>query len=123
MKLKIGPVGVDLNQELTRHIWADAEIRLWQASVKSTKISGIISDLVSSYQGQKLAYDEGLYYGDPILCSALWRNLYVADETVRGEQLYDAITYIRAQLHHLNKTDWESIESGKFEFANTFNIQ
>jgi len=33
----------------------------------------IVSDLISSYYGQGLAFDEGVSLGDPILASALWR--------------------------------------------------
>jgi hypothetical protein len=61
------------------HLWLDVELKLSEAGVKHN-FSKIVADLLTSYYGQTLAYDEGLYMGDTFLTSALWRyraeNLY-----------------------------------------------
>ena len=58
-------VVIDEHFNVNRHVWLDVEIKLSQAGVK-TRLNGIVSDLVSSYQGQTLAYDEGIPF-DPII--------------------------------------------------------
>jgi hypothetical protein len=67
-----GPLGNDFKVEMVNHLWLDVEIKLAQAGVK-TSITKIVQDLVSSYQGQCLGYDEGLHHGDAILAAAVWR--------------------------------------------------
>jgi hypothetical protein len=71
-----GEVGNDFKVEMVNHLWLDVEIKLAQAGVK-TNITKTVEDLVSSYQGQCLAYDEGLDCGDAILAAAIWRFLIV----------------------------------------------
>ena len=58
--------------EIFDHIWTDVEIKLFEHGIK-TKYKRIFQDLLESYYGQILAYDEGLAKGDSILASALWR--------------------------------------------------
>lgn len=66
-------IALEISRELVRHVWLDMEIKLAQgipcrtffinvltAGVK-VKISTIMADLVSSFQGQGLAYDEGIF--------------------------------------------------------------
>lgn len=109
-----GSVGVDLNQEITRHLWSDVEIKLHQAGVRQ-RIGSIVSDLVSSYQGQFLAYDEGIhiakpgfYYGDPVFAAALWRNLHLGKD-ISATDLAKTLSYTRLQLQHLDQCDLSKI--------------
>lgn len=67
-----GLEGKEMKQEIFDHIWLDVEIKIHKAGVKR-QLSKIMSNLVSAYYGQTLAYDEGLYCGDVILAGALWR--------------------------------------------------
>jgi hypothetical protein len=46
-----------------------------------------VSDLISTYYGQTLAYDEGLYEGDAILAAALWRYVIVFMWYVQNDKL------------------------------------
>ncbi len=127
-----GELGKDLSQELTRHVWLDVEIKLNQAGVKK-KISSIVSDLVSSYNGQFLAYDEGinlskfcryqrddkltkkgLYHGDPILAAALWRNLFICNKEISATQLYNALEHTRKRLQYLDNLPYEKLTEPKF---------
>ncbi len=75
-----GPQAKDYMKEIIHHIWLDVELKLHQAGVK-TNISKTVQELVSSYQGQCLGYDEGLYYGDALFAAALWRYLVCLLET------------------------------------------
>lgn len=82
------------------------------------KISSIISDLVGSFQGQGLGYDEGFYYGDPILAAALWRNLHLCQKDVPFRNVASSLEYVRRNLQHLDKTETSRILSGDFKFMN-----
>lgn len=104
----------EFNQELVQHLWLDVEIKLHQAGIR-TSISKIIQDLVSSYQGQCLGYDEGLYHGDAVFAASLWRNL-LATKDVNPSQLVQALFYIRQNLQSLESTDLDHIVNGHFKF-------
>ena len=80
------------------------------------KISSIIADLVGSFQGQGLAYDEGFYYGDPILAAALWRNLHICQKDVSFHNVACSLEYVRRNLQHLDQTEPQQILSGDFKF-------
>jgi hypothetical protein len=109
-----GGEGKDLQQEIIRHVWLDVELKLHQAGVK-TNISKIVRELVSSYQGQCLGYDEGFYYGDALLCACLWRNLY-GTKNVSPAEIKEVVEYIRIQLKRLEDTPFEKISAGEFRF-------
>lgn len=52
----------------------DLERRLYEGGVTNFMvISRTLKELVDSYYGQLLAYDEGLSQGDAIMTAALWR--------------------------------------------------
>ncbi len=107
----------EIAQELTRHVWLDVEIKLHQAGVKN-RIGSVVSDLVSSLQGQTLAYDEGfprailiagLYHNDAIFAAALWRNLFIAKSDLSAQELAQVLEYIRRNLQHLERMDTQTI--------------
>lgn len=54
------------------HCRLDVEVKLVQAGVKHN-FSKITEDLMASYYGQTLSYDEGLTVGDAYMAEALWR--------------------------------------------------
>ncbi|TPX60561.1 hypothetical protein PhCBS80983_g01756 [Powellomyces hirtus] len=109
-----GLEGKEMKQEMFDHIWLDVEIKIHKAGVK-TQISKIMSNLVSAYYGQTLAYDEGLYYGDAILAGALWRNL-IASQDVDAAQMEALLTYVRKQLQRIDAADRAEILEGRFSF-------
>lgn len=67
-----GVAGVDAKQELFNHLWTDVELKLTTLGVKHS-IGKVLEDLLDSFYGQSLAYDEGLAKGDAILAGALWK--------------------------------------------------
>ena len=63
-----------LSELVSSTLCTDLERRLYEGGVTNFLIiSRTLKDLVDSYYGQLLAYDEGLSGGEAILCSALWR--------------------------------------------------
>ncbi|KAJ3092313.1 hypothetical protein HK102_008624 [Quaeritorhiza haematococci] len=116
-----GPDGKDMKQEIFNHLWMDVEIKLHQAGVKQ-KVGQIISDLLSAYYGQTLAYDEGLYRGDAVLASALWRNVF-ASQDADIQQLSAFVRYVRENIVMLNeasKNDQDSMPASASFRSSTF---
>ena len=53
--------------------------------------------------------DEGLYYGDPVLAAALWRNLHIAKKDISAVALVQSLSYTRKQLQHLDQSDFQNL--------------
>jgi hypothetical protein len=64
--------GKDSKQELFNHLWTDVELKLHDMGVKQS-MGRVLEDLLDSFYGQSLAYDEGLAKGDSYLAGALWK--------------------------------------------------
>ncbi|KAI8906922.1 ubiquinol-cytochrome C chaperone-domain-containing protein [Gorgonomyces haynaldii] len=109
-----GKLGHELQQEIFNHIWLDVEIKLHQAGVK-TRINKITDNLIGSYYGQTLAYDEGLKKGKPVLASALWRNLYAAQQ-MDLVKIKSMVEYTEAHLEMLNKLEPVQVLNREFTF-------
>ncbi|RKO92270.1 ubiquinol-cytochrome C chaperone-domain-containing protein, partial [Blyttiomyces helicus] len=107
--------GKDIKQELFDAFSLDVELKIHKAGVKAN-IGAIMTDLLSSYYGQTLAYDEGLYYGDAVMAGALWRNLF-ASKKVDPTILEAVLVYVREQLRAVDAADRSDILNGKFQFA------
>ena len=103
------------NNELLNHFYLDLEIKLFQMGVKSN-IGQLIKQLVSSYQGQILGYDEGLYYGDCILMGALWRNLYSSQDSVGIQELERVLCYLKRELTRIEQVELSSVLNSTFTF-------
>ncbi|KAJ3164552.1 hypothetical protein HDU88_005198 [Geranomyces variabilis] len=109
-----GLEGKEMKQEMFDHIWLDVELKIHHAGVR-TNVSKIMSNLVSAYYGQTLAYDEGLYYGDAIMAGALWRNL-MGSQDITATQMEAALVYVRKQLLRLDAADRAEVLEGRFSF-------
>ncbi|KAJ3161452.1 hypothetical protein HDU86_007234 [Geranomyces michiganensis] len=109
-----GVEGKEMKQEMFDHIWLDVELKIHHAGVR-TNVSKIMSNLVSAYYGQTLAYDEGLYYGDAILAGALWRNL-MGSQDITATQMEAVLVYVRKQLLRLDAADRTEVLEGRFSF-------
>ncbi|KIW22718.1 hypothetical protein, variant [Cladophialophora immunda] len=57
--------------------------------------SRYLKDLFLQYRGILASYDEGLVKGDAVLASAIWRNLFRADEQVDWEKVCLVVAYLR----------------------------
>jgi cytochrome b pre-mRNA-processing protein 3 len=109
-----GEVANDFKVEMVNHLWLDVEIKLAQAGVK-TNITGLVQDLVSTFQGACLAYDEGLHEGDAIFAAALWRNLFHTKD-VDGKELLKVVEHVRKHLKAIEDIPIEDIYESKFKF-------
>ncbi|KAJ3211698.1 hypothetical protein HDU67_004336 [Dinochytrium kinnereticum] len=98
-----GRDGTELKQEIFNMLWLDVEIRLHKAGIKQ-KLGVVVGELLSSYYGQTLAYDEGLALGDSVFASALWRNMY-QNGPVSAADLESLTRYVRQQLQYLDSND------------------
>ncbi|KAJ3007527.1 hypothetical protein HKX48_009066 [Thoreauomyces humboldtii] len=132
-----GLEGKEMKQEMFDHIWIDVEIKIHKAGVK-TQLSTIMTNLVSAYYGQTLAYDEGLYYGDTVLAGAIWRSVHLADycadcplnrlfhfastrnlmgsEDVDAKQMEALLVYVRKQLQRIDVADRAELLEGRYSF-------
>ncbi|KAI9355370.1 ubiquinol-cytochrome C chaperone-domain-containing protein [Zopfochytrium polystomum] len=99
----LGAPGNELRQEMFNLLWVDVELRLSKSGVKHN-LNKIVTDLLSSYYGQTLAYDEGLVLGDAVLAAALWRNVYLGGDA-SAQSLQELVEYIHMQMQHLDESD------------------
>ncbi|KAK7556882.1 ubiquinol-cytochrome C chaperone-domain-containing protein [Phyllosticta citricarpa] len=104
------------HQNLIDHFFYEAEKRMikWHNIAASGIRNKYMHDLHIQWRGLVTAYDEGLVKGDPVLATALWRNLWKA-ERVDPHGLATLVHYIRANVFKLDKSNDAMVLSG-FEF-------
>ncbi|KIW77435.1 hypothetical protein Z517_09881 [Fonsecaea pedrosoi CBS 271.37] len=71
--------------------------------------SRYLKDLFLQYRGILASYDEGLIKGDTVLASAVWRNLYRADEQVDWEKVSLVVAYLRRAVGTVGQLTWEEL--------------
>jgi hypothetical protein len=98
--LILGDYGKQFQQEMFNHLWLDVEIKLHNA--KATQISKITQNLLASYYGHMLSYNEGLSDGAPTLAAALWRNVLFARGDITAHQLHELLDYTVRRLHEVD---------------------
>ncbi|KAJ3193437.1 hypothetical protein HK101_004830 [Irineochytrium annulatum] len=103
-----GREGNEMKQEVFDHLWLDVEIRLHKEGVR-TQLGRIVGDLLSTYYGQTLAYDEGLALGDATMAAALWRNIY-SGKDVSAADLAKMVEHVRSTLSEVAKTQLSETE-------------
>ncbi|KAI1002173.1 hypothetical protein K3495_g6030 [Podosphaera aphanis] len=64
--------------------------------------SKYLKDLYVQWRGLIAAYDEGLAKGDAVLASAVWRNVFKANEDVDIRHLAQIVSYMRHTLRDLD---------------------
>ena len=62
-------------------------------------------------------YDEGIVRGDAVLATAVWRNIFKADENVDFRGVGEVVSYIRGVLKGLDEMADESIAGGEVVFG------
>lgn len=106
-------------QHLLDHFFFDAEqrmITLHRITAQSAR-NRYLKDLFVQYRGAMAAYDEGLSKGDAVLATALWRNVFAADEEVDLRWLACVVGYVRRTLRALEIIKDEDIAGGLVRFA------
>ena len=89
-----------------------------ELGIKSNRtIEGYLKDYHTQLLGCVLSYDEGLMTDDITLASALWRNVFNANENVDMRHVEALLVYVRSQLYVLNKMTDRAFGFGKFKFV------
>ncbi|KAK9710598.1 Serine carboxypeptidase 3 [Basidiobolus ranarum] len=78
VRLRAEPNGKEIVQQMVNFYFLDAEQRIKDAGVTSSKIvTSTVKDLVAGFHGGVMAYDEGMCKDDPVLAAALWRFVFL----------------------------------------------
>jgi cytochrome b pre-mRNA-processing protein 3 len=107
-------------QHLLDHFFFDAEdrmVRLHALNMKGAR-SKYLKDLFIQYRGAVAAYDEGLIKNDAVLATAVWRNIYGADEKVDVRALGEIVSYMRRCASKLDQVEDEVLAMGSVKFGN-----
>ncbi|KAK9479799.1 ubiquinol-cytochrome C chaperone-domain-containing protein [Lipomyces japonicus] len=105
-------------QTLIDAIFLDIETRIvTEYKIKSGRlINNTLKDLNLQLKGSVLAYDEGLMGSDAVLASALWRNIFNADQNVDMAKLALLTQYVRTHVYVLEKMSDFDFAIGRFAF-------
>lgn len=77
-----------------------------------------LKDLFLQWRGLTAAYDEGLARGsDAVLATAVWRNIFKADEEVDLRNVGLVVSYLRGILNGLEGIEDEGIAGGDVMFG------
>lgn len=108
------------HQHLVDHFFYNAEermIKLHRISAGSIR-NKYLKDLFLQWRGLLAAYDEGLARGsDAVLATAIWRNVFKADEEVDLRSLGLVVSYLRGILNGLESMDDEGLTRGEVVFG------
>ena len=77
-----------------------------------------LKDLFVQWRGLLAGYDEGIIRGDAVLATAVWRNIFKADENVDFRGVGEVVSYIRGVLKGLDDLPDEGISGGDVVFGN-----
>ena len=62
-----------------------------------------LQNLFQTWRGVILAYDEGLVKGDAVMASAVWRNIFRAEEDVDMRHVAAIVSWMRSTLRSLDQ--------------------
>ncbi|KAH7055738.1 ubiquinol-cytochrome C chaperone-domain-containing protein [Macrophomina phaseolina] len=106
------------HQHLIDHFFYEAENRM--VIHHNMQARGIrnkyLHDLFIQWRGVMAAYDEGLVKGDAVLATALWRNIWKAEE-IDPVGLATVVSYLRREVQRLEQVSDEAFTSGNVQFT------
>ena len=107
------------HQHLLDHFFYTAEDRMLTAhNVHARTIRNkYLKDLFVQWRGLLAGYDEGLVKGDAVLATAVWRNVFRADEEVDLRRLGEVMSYMRGVLRGLEEMPDEGVAGGEVVFG------
>lgn len=76
-----------------------------------------LKDLWLQWRGVQLGYDEGLIKGDAVLATAIWRNVFKANENVDISYVARVTAYVMRELQRLGEMDDTTITEGQVKFG------
>lgn len=95
----------------------DRMLRLHNIDAKALR-SKYLKDLFVQWRGLTAGYDEGLAKNsDSVLATAVWRNIFRADEDVDLRDVGMVVSYIRGVLKGLEGMEDEGIAGAEVVFA------
>lgn len=106
------------HQNLLDHFFYAAEDRMavfHGMSARSIR-NRYLKDLFVQWRGVLTAYDEGLIKGDAVLGTAVWRNIFDADENVDAEAVAQVVAWFKKNLRDLDRLQDHEIASGDLVF-------
>lgn len=108
------------DQHLLDHFFYAAEDRMatWHRMSSRGVRNKYLKDLWTQWRGVLLSYDEGLIKGDAALATAVWRNIFRADENVDIRDLEIIVEYMMKELNGLGKVGDEVVTEGRVRFSN-----
>ncbi len=98
--------------QLVNHFFYQAEAKMELMHDLTSRITrqAYLKDLFVQWRGLIMAYDEGIYKGDAVLASAVWRNLFKAREDVDTRALAAVVSWMRAGMEQLTELTDETVE-------------
>jgi cytochrome b pre-mRNA-processing protein 3 len=103
-------------QHLLDHFFADAENKM--AVYHNMHTRGVrnkyLKDLFVQWRGLLAAYDEGLFKGDAVLASAIWRNIFKANEETDIRRVAQIVSFMRRSLQRLDSLPDDQLVAVKF---------
>ncbi|BFZ56545.1 Serine carboxypeptidase 3 [Savitreella phatthalungensis] len=111
-------VGHHYQQELTNHLFNDAEARLRVVyQIRDGRIvKTYMKDLLLQWNGATAAYDEALNQDDTVLAAAIWRNVFSAQEDPDPAAIALVVKHVRKNLYMLEKLTDEQMLKAQYEF-------
>lgn len=108
------------HQHLLDHFFYIAEDRMVTThNIAARSIRNkYLKDLFVQWRGLLAGYDEGLVRGDAVLATAVWRNIFKADEGVDFRGVGEVVSYIRGVLKGLDEMEDDGIARGEVVFGN-----
>lgn len=105
------------HQHLLDHFFYEAENRM--VVFHNMQARGIrnryLQDLFIQWRGVMAAYDEGLVKGDAVLATALWRNIWKAEE-INPTGLATLVSYLRREVQRLDGMSDGEVTGGLVRF-------
>ena len=107
------------HQHLLNHFFYAAEDRMVQVhNFHSRSIRNkYLKDLFVQWRGLLAGYDEGLIKGDTVLATAVWRNIFKAEEDLDFRGLGEVVSYMRGVLKGLDGMQDDAIAGGEVVFG------
>jgi len=98
--------------QLVNHFFYHAEAKMEDVHDLSSRMirQRYLKDLFVQWRGLMLACDEAIVKGDPVLASAVWRNLFKAREDVDVRSLAAVVAWMRSGLRELGEMTDDAVE-------------
>jgi cytochrome b pre-mRNA-processing protein 3 len=106
-------------QHILDHFFYDAENKMvlnHRMNAGGTR-SKYLKDLFVQWRGVLAAYDEGIGKNDAVLASAIWRNVFKANEEVDIMRLAQIVSYMRRTLAGLDSAGDEQVMQARMVFG------